>query len=170
MTLWICTGSFGHHFNDTFSKIRVWVAIQVEKKNQQNHLSFFYLLDVTQGMPSLLWTGLQKVCLDQICFMLNMIWDFTSPLRELQGIVCTELLSLNIRCVLTWLCPRAWLSSMQGAETGGHWGLPNTVWEELEKKLYTSAFVFMLYLPLTVMFCSRTRGAVGKTIQLIEFC
>lgn len=86
-------------------------------------------------MPSLLWTGLQKLCLDQTCFILNMIWDFTSPLRELQGMVHTELLSLNFMCFLTWLCPKAWLSSTQGAETGGHWGSPNTVWEELEKNI-----------------------------------
>lgn len=39
-----------------------------------------------------------------------------------------------------------------------------------KKILYTSAFVFMLYLLLTVMLWSRIRGAVGKTIHLIEFC
>lgn len=53
-------------------------------------------------MPSLLWTGFQKVCLDQTCFILNTMWDFTSRVWELQldSVSGAKLLSLNIRCVL----------------------------------------------------------------------
>lgn len=51
-------------------------------------------------------------------------------------------------CSLTWLCPNAWLSSTQGAETGGHGGLPNTVWQELEEdRTYKCICIYALLTP-----------------------
>lgn len=122
-------------------------------------------------MPSLLWTGSQKVCLDQTCFRLNVTWDFTSAVWDVDSACRAELLSLNIRCVLSpGFVPGLGFLPCRVQKQVGTEVCQTQSDRNWRKRWYTNAFVFMLYSWLTVTFCSRTRGAAVKTIHSTEFC